>query len=55
MYFAFDLLELDGEDLKASPIRAQEKLAKLLGKAKGTLRYSEHIRGQGEKLLQFLL
>src|SRR6201996_112525 len=52
MYFAFDLLELDGEDLKALPlVERKEKLAKLLGKSKGTLRYSEHIIGNGEKLL----
>jgi bifunctional non-homologous end joining protein LigD len=52
VYFAFDLLELDGEDLKALPLTTRkDKLAKLIGKAKGTLRYSEHIIGQGEKLL----
>lgn len=52
VYFAFDLLELDGEDLKALPlVERKEKLAKLLGKSKGTIRYSEHISGKGEKLL----
>ena len=52
VYFAFDLLELDGEDLKALPLtKRKEKLAKLIGKSKGTIRYSEHIVGQGEKLL----
>jgi len=52
VYFAFDLLELDGEDLKALPLtKRKEKLAKLIGKTKATIRYSEHIVGQGEKLL----
>lgn len=52
IYFAFDLLELDGEDLKGLPlIERKKKLAKLIGTGKGTIRYSEHIAGQGEKLL----
>lgn len=52
VYFAFDLLELNGQDLKAEPLLARKaKLAKLVGNAKGTIRYSEHIQGQGEKLL----
>ena len=54
VYFAFDLLELDGEDLTRMPLRARkQRLAKLLGKSKkGTIRYSEHVEGQGEQLLQ---
>ena len=53
VYFAFDLLELDGEDVTREPLRARkQRLAKLLGKGKGTIRYSEHIEGEGEKLLQ---
>jgi bifunctional non-homologous end joining protein LigD len=53
VYFAFDLLELNGEDLKAEPLIARKKkLAKLIGTGKGLIRYSEHISGQGEKLLQ---
>jgi len=52
VYFAFDLLELDGEDLTRTPLRARkQRLAKLLGKSKGTIRYSEHVEGQGEELL----
>ncbi|WIA54922.1 MULTISPECIES: DNA ligase D [Sphingomonadaceae] len=51
-YFAFDLLELDGEDLTRSPlIERKEKLAALIGEAKGRIRYSDHIVGNGEKLL----
>ncbi|AJA07105.1 DNA ligase D [Sphingobium sp. H39-3-25] len=51
-YFAFDLLELDGEDLTRLPlIERKEKLAALIGDAKGRIRYSDHIIGNGEKLL----
>jgi bifunctional non-homologous end joining protein LigD len=53
VYFAFDLLELDGEDLTREPLRARkQKLSKLLGKRKDTIRYSEHVEGKGEALLQ---
>jgi bifunctional non-homologous end joining protein LigD len=52
VFFAFDLLSLVGEDLRGQPLTTRkEKLAKLIGKGKGTIRYSEHIRGQGERLL----
>ncbi|GFE77545.1 DNA ligase D [Novosphingobium sp. TCA1] len=51
-YFAFDLLELDGENLTRLPlIERKEKLAALIGEAKGRIRYSDHIVGNGEKLL----
>lgn len=51
-YFAFDLLELNGEDLTGLPlIDRKEKLAELLAGQKGRLRYSDHIVGNGEKLL----
>lgn len=51
-YFAFDLLELDGEDLTGLPlIERKEKLAALIGKGGGRIRYSDHIVGNGEKLL----
>ena len=53
VYFAFDLLELDGEDLKSKPLTERKKaLAKVIGAGKGTIRYSEHIQGKGEKLLE---
>jgi bifunctional non-homologous end joining protein LigD len=52
VYFAFDLLELDGEDQKRKPLTERKKaLAKVIGAGKGTIRYSEHIQGNGEKLL----
>jgi bifunctional non-homologous end joining protein LigD len=51
-YFAFDLLELDGDDLTQRPlIERKAKLAKLIAKGKGSLRYSDHIIGNGDKLL----
>ncbi|QJU60297.1 DNA ligase D [Sphingomonas sp. AP4-R1] len=51
-YFAFDLLELDGEDLTRLPlIERKEKLAALIGDGSGRIRYSDHIVGNGEKLL----
>ena len=50
-YFAFDLLALDGEDLTHRPlVERKEKLAALIGKAHGRLRYSDHVIGQGEQL-----
>lgn len=52
-YFAFDLLELDGEDLTSLPLL--ERKAKLKGilPPKGShIRYSDHIKGNGEKLLK---
>jgi bifunctional non-homologous end joining protein LigD len=51
-YFAFDLLELDGEDLTRLPlIERKEMLAALIGDGQGRIRYSDHIVGNGEKLL----
>lgn len=51
-YYAFDLLELDGEDLTALPLRARKaKLEKILPKTGTRIRYSDHIEGSGEKLL----
>lgn len=49
-YYLFDLLELDGEDLRKRPLqerkRLLEKILKPLGK-KGPLSYSEHVQGGG--------
>ena len=52
-YFAFDLLELDGEDLTALPLLDRKaRLAKILPKTSKHIRYSDHIEGSGEKLLE---
>jgi bifunctional non-homologous end joining protein LigD len=51
-YFAFDLLELDGEDLTDLPlIERKQRLEAILPGKSAHLRYSDHIQGNGEKLL----
>jgi bifunctional non-homologous end joining protein LigD len=51
VFYAFDLLRLDGEDLTGRPlVERKEKLAALLAAADGRLRYSDHIVGRGEQL-----
>jgi bifunctional non-homologous end joining protein LigD len=52
-YIAFDLLELDGEDLTGLPlIERKEKLRTLIPDGNARLRYSDHIVGNGEQLLR---
>ena len=52
-YFAFDLLELDGEDLTPLPLLDRKAhLAKILPKASRHIRFSDHIEGSGEALLE---
>ncbi|HVF93533.1 MAG TPA: DNA ligase D [Sphingomonas sp.] len=51
LYYAFDLLELDGEDLTGLPlVERKEKLKALVGDGTAKLRYSDHIVGRGEEL-----
>lgn len=51
-YVAFDLLELDGEDLTALPLTERKaKLRAILPEGDARIRYSEHIEGNGEQLL----
>lgn len=51
-YFAFDLLELDGEDMTSLPLTERKRRLKaILPKGKSRIRYSDHIVGSGEKLL----
>lgn len=55
VYYAFDLLFLDGEDLRALPlVERKERLAALLdgAEATGSLRYSTHFDEDGELLLK---
>jgi bifunctional non-homologous end joining protein LigD len=53
VFYAFDLLELDGEDLTGLPlVERKEKLAALLAGRDGHLLYSDHIVGQGEELFE---
>lgn len=52
LYYAFDLLAVDGEDLTSLPlIDRKKKLAALIGQGSPHIRYSDHIVGRGEELL----
>ncbi|RYD63750.1 MAG: ATP-dependent DNA ligase, partial [Sphingomonadales bacterium] len=52
-FFAFDLLELDGEDMTDLPqIDRKERLRTLLDGADPRLLFSEHVLGAGEKLFE---
>jgi len=53
VYFAFDLLAVDGEDLRQQPIeRRKERLRALLAETgDGVLRFSDHVRGDGPAFL----
>jgi bifunctional non-homologous end joining protein LigD len=47
LLYAFDLIELDGEDLRPAPLEQRKgKLEKLLARSEGIL-FSEHITGDG--------
>lgn len=49
--FAFDLLELDGEDLTGLPnVQRKDRLRPVVENAGPRLAYAEHIVGEGEKL-----
>ena len=53
VYYTFDLLRLDGTDLRAqSLIERRKLLAALLKKAPPNIRLSEELRGSKEELLQ---
>jgi bifunctional non-homologous end joining protein LigD len=46
--YAFDLLELDGEDWRPRPLEERKaQLAKLLATAPAGIQYSEHLEGDG--------
>jgi bifunctional non-homologous end joining protein LigD len=48
VFFLFDLLYLDGEDLRVEPvIERKERLAALLANADRSLHYSAHLIGHG--------
>jgi bifunctional non-homologous end joining protein LigD len=53
-YFAFDLIELGGEDLSRLPLLERKaKLKRLIGKGiEDTIFYSEHVRGEGPKVFK---
>jgi bifunctional non-homologous end joining protein LigD len=46
--YAFDLLLLDGDDIRRAPLKERrDRLTKLLRKAKSGIRLSEHIEADG--------
>jgi len=50
-YFVFDLLELDGHDLRKEPlIRRKERLRALLKAPPDAVSYSDHVVGAGDKV-----
>lgn len=52
VYYAFDLLELNGEDLTGLPlVERKERLRELIPEGSRRLLYSDHIEGKGEALL----
>jgi len=54
-FHAFDLIELDGEDLAELPnIERKERLEALLGRAGPPIYVADHIIGAGEKLFETL-
>ena len=51
--YAFDLLVLDGKDIRSLPLDDRKAaLGKLLRKAKPGIRYSEHISGDGKRIFE---
>jgi bifunctional non-homologous end joining protein LigD len=51
--FAFDLLELEGEDIAALPnVQRKERLRPLIEGADARLQFAEHILGSGEQLFE---
>jgi bifunctional non-homologous end joining protein LigD len=53
IYYAFDLLNLEGKDLRGRPLVERRKLlAKLLEKAPDNIRFSEELRGNRDRLLE---
>jgi bifunctional non-homologous end joining protein LigD len=52
VFFAFDLLVVDGEYIRKQPLLARKaRLARILDNRKGVIRYSDHVSGRGEELL----
>lgn len=53
VFFAFDLLMLEGDDVRAEPLRKRkEKLRELLVDEGSVLRYSDHIEGDGGAIME---
>ena len=52
VYFAFDLLRLDGKDLRGMPLKDRKALLHQLLPKEGRVRAVDHVEGQGEALLE---
>jgi bifunctional non-homologous end joining protein LigD len=53
VYYAFDLLALEGTDLRSRPLTDRRKLVtRVLKKAPDNIRFSEELQGTKEELLQ---
>lgn len=51
-YFAFDLLYLDGHDLRGVPLAGRKRLLESILEPSAVLRYSEHFVNNGEEMLE---
>lgn len=51
-FFAFDLLYLNGYDLRRTPLIERKQLLSSILQPNSTFRFSEHFTGKGEELLQ---
>ena len=51
-YYLFDILHLDGEDLRKRPLIARKEILKTLlgGHTRGPLAYSDHVEGGGDEV-----
>jgi bifunctional non-homologous end joining protein LigD len=53
VYYAFDLLNLEGADVRDQPLLARRKLlAQLFKNAPANIRFSEELQGPGDALLE---
>src|SRR5262245_50475945 len=53
IYYVFDLLHLDGRDLRNLPlVERKAELARLVGKGRGPIRYSDHFVDNGAEVLR---
>jgi bifunctional non-homologous end joining protein LigD len=51
--YAFDLIELNGDDLRRDPLESRKTtLKKMLAKAWPGLRFNEHMDGDGETVFR---
>jgi bifunctional non-homologous end joining protein LigD len=51
--YAFDLIELNGDDLRPDPLEARKAtLETILAKAASGIRFNEHIEGDGETVFR---